>query len=165
MRQLVCAIVGRRRAHQDSRDCVRYASLAAECAVNAGFAVLTGGREGAMYSAAHGAKRAGGFTIAILPENAHDAVEGDVYDLVLPTPIGIVRNVLTASACDVMIGVPGGSGTIEEMLFAQDFGRPVCQFPEWLESNRIVVPSVEDVEQLSRWLAAQRDVLQKRKVE
>lgn len=153
-RRLICAIVGRRVLDPDRDSATpEFATRAGRCAAQAGFAVLTGGKEGAMWYAAQSAKAAGGRTLAILPNNTHNAAVGDFYDYVLPTPIGIVRNVFTASACDVMIAVPGGSGTLEEILFAQDFGRPVIQFPGWLSINTLTVEACHTAEGLSAWLA------------
>jgi uncharacterized protein (TIGR00725 family) len=80
-----------------------------------------------MAEAARGAKDAGGVTLGILPGLLH--AEANPYlDFVLPSGIGIARNALTAAACDLMIALPGGSGTMEEMLFALDFGRTVISF-------------------------------------
>lgn len=135
--RLICSIVGRRvlTLPRDA-ETLALAEGAARAAVAAGYAVMTGGKEGAMLAAARAAKQVGGTTIAILPSNdKKDVVGEEWYDFVLPTPFGIVRNVLTASMCDVMVGVPGGSGTLEEMLFAQDFGRTVFQYSPWLDVN------------------------------
>jgi uncharacterized protein (TIGR00725 family) len=52
----------------------------------------------------------------------------EFLDYVLPTGLGIARNILTACACDIMVALQGGSGTLEEMLFAIDYERPVISF-------------------------------------
>jgi hypothetical protein len=80
-----------------------------------------------MEAAAEGARKAGALTVGVLPGNDH-ADASSAIDIVLPTGLGIVRNALTARMCHVMVGLPGGSGTLEEMLFAQDFGRPVLSY-------------------------------------
>jgi uncharacterized protein (TIGR00725 family) len=80
-----------------------------------------------MEQAAAGAKAVGGETIGLLPSLIH--AEGNEFlDIVLPTGFGIARNVLMASACDFMLSLPGGTGTLEEMCFALDFERPVLSW-------------------------------------
>lgn len=80
-----------------------------------------------MHHAARGARSVGGLTIGILrtldPKDANPFI-----DLILPTPLGYARNVLTASACECMIALAGGTGTIQEMTFALDFERPLLSF-------------------------------------
>ena len=128
MRNFVCAIVGGKDSNPQWTEAIaEMGRFAGEQAVNAGYCVLTGGLTGIMREAACGAKKTGGLTIGLLPGTQH--CDGNEFlDFILPTGIGIARNVLTACACDIMIGLPGGSGTLEEMLFAIDFGRPVISF-------------------------------------
>jgi uncharacterized protein (TIGR00725 family) len=130
-RRLIVAITGRKESSP------RYTPESAEAAFAAGrmcaelgLTVLTGGLSGVMEKAAEGAKSAGGLTIGILPGANHD--DGNKYlDFVLPSGIGIARNVLMAQACDFMLALPGGTGTLEELCFALDFGRPVISWGSW----------------------------------
>src|SRR5215467_1370354 len=128
MRHFVCAVVGGKETNSRwSAALATNAFFVGEEIARLGWAVLTGGLSGVMREAARGAKAAGGVTLGLLPGTEHQA--GNEYlDYVLPTSFGIGRNVLTACACDVMVGLAGGSGTLEEMLFAVDFGRPVISF-------------------------------------
>jgi hypothetical protein len=160
MRNLICAIVGRRVIRpEDHPRITDLANDAGKIASLAGFTVLTGGKHGAMEAACDGAHSVDGKTIALLPNNKHEAVIGKDYDFVLPTPMGIMRNALTASMCDIMIAVPGGSGTLEEILFATDFGRPVILFSEWCNISSMELAVCHSRTDLQEWVQEQRERL------
>lgn len=127
-RQLVCAIVGCKSS--SSRFTPQVADQAFQAGLLAsslGFAVLTGGLSGVMSAAAAGARSGDGHTVGILPGDKHDDANPHM-SLVLPSGLGYARNYLTALGCDVMIALPGGNGTLEEMLFALDFDRLVISW-------------------------------------
>ena len=130
-RRLVIAITGRKESSpRYTTDTAEAAFQAGRLCAELGLTVLTGGLSGVMEKAAEGAKSAGGLTLGILPGANHD--DGNKYlDLVLPSGIGIARNVLLAQACDFMLALPGGTGTLEELCFALDFGRPVISWGSW----------------------------------
>ncbi len=138
-RKLVLAVTGRRGdSPKWNAEQAAAAKAAGRVAAGLGLTVLTGGLSGVMEHAAAGAKAAGGETLGILPGGKHD--DGNPYlDLVLPSGLGIARNVLVASACDFMLALPGGTGTLEELCFAADFGRPSLSWGSWdLEGVRKV---------------------------
>jgi uncharacterized protein (TIGR00725 family) len=130
-RRLVVAITGRKQSSpRYTPETAQAAFDAGRIAAELGLAVLTGGLSGVMEKAAEGAKSAGGDTIGILPGDRHE--DGNKFlDFVLPSGIGIARNVLLAQACDFMIALPGGTGTLEEICFALDFNRPVLTWGSW----------------------------------
>lgn len=130
-RRLVLAITGRKETSpRYNPELARAAVNAGRIAAGLGLTVLTGGLSGVMERAADGAKSAGGETIGILPGGNHD--DGNQFlDYVLPSGIGIARNVLMANACDFMLALPGGTGTLEELCFALDFERPVISWGSW----------------------------------
>ena len=130
-RRLVIAITGRKESSpRYTKETAEAAFAAGRACAELGLTVLTGGLSGVMEKAAEGAKSGGGLTIGILPGANHD--DGNKYlDLVLPSGIGIARNVLLAQACDFMLALPGGTGTLEELCFALDFGRPVISWGSW----------------------------------
>ncbi len=134
-RRLVCAVVG---CKDGSR---RYTPAVAReaYAVGALAAVLTGGLSGVMERAAAGAREAGGLAIGILPGLDH-ADANESLDVVLPSGLGYARNCVVAAACDVMIALPGGTGTLEEMCFASDFGRTVVSYGSWRVPGAARVP-------------------------
>lgn len=138
-RKLVLAVTGRKETSPRYNAELAAAALAAgKIAAGLGLTVLTGGLGGVMERAAEGAKSAGGETIGILPGGRHE--DGNRFlDLVLPSGIGIARNVLMASACDFMLALPGGTGTLEELCFAVDFERPALSWGSWeIEGARTV---------------------------
>src|SRR5581483_9700574 len=69
-------------------------------------------------------REAGGLTVGFLPHA--DAAHANPYlDLVFPTGLGTVRNVLTARCSDAVIVVGGGVGTLNEMTLAYDYAVPI----------------------------------------
>jgi uncharacterized protein (TIGR00725 family) len=93
--------------------------------VDAGFRVLTGGRNGVMAAAHRGAHDAAnyvpGATIAILPGGDVDGAN-EWADIVIPTDLDHARNVIVAQSRAV-IAVGGRAGTLSEMAYAWHFRR------------------------------------------
>ena len=85
--------------------------------------LLSGGRGGVMRAACKGAKAAGGLTVGILPESKDEANE--YIDVPLATGLGLRRNMVIVHAADVVIALHGRWGTLNEISFAQIFGRPL----------------------------------------
>lgn len=130
-RKLILAITGRKdTSPRYNPELALAAKSAGRIAAGLGLTVLTGGLSGVMERAAEGAKSAGGETVGILPGGRHEDANR-FLDLVLPSGIGIARNALMASACDFMLALPGGTGTLEELCFALDFERPVISWGSW----------------------------------
>jgi uncharacterized protein (TIGR00725 family) len=130
-RKPVCVVVGcnarsARFTPQVRERAFRIGALAAEV----GFTVLTGGLGGVMASACEGARSIDGETIGILPGSAKKDANAFVQ-AVLPSGIGYARNYLTVLAADVVVALNGGRGTLEEICFALDFGRPVFSWDSW----------------------------------
>jgi len=98
----------------------------------AGHEVVCGGRGGVMEAVCRGASERGGHTIGILPG---DRVEGanDYVDTPIATGLGYARNVLVVRNGRAVIAVDGATGTLSELAFALDFGRPVAG----LDTHRI----------------------------
>ena len=92
--------------------------------------LVCGGLGGMMEAAAEGAKKAGGETLGILPGN--DAAAANSFiDLALPTGLGPVRNLLLVRACDAVIAIHGGYGTLTEIAFALRLDIPVVGLKTW----------------------------------
>ncbi|MBX9884124.1 MAG: hypothetical protein K2X68_04040 [Novosphingobium sp.] len=125
LRRPVCAIVGCGGVSSKwTNECEAMAVAAGRAAAQAGFLVLTGGHDGVMSAAARGAKLSGGVTMGILrSERMADCNQWT--DIVIPTGMGIARNVAIALACDVMLALPGGHGTLQEVSVAIEYGRRV----------------------------------------
>ena len=116
-----------------SKWCIDVEWMAREVGARAsmlGFVVITGGHSGVMEAAARGAREAGGFVVGITTTELHR--DGNRWcSIVLPSGMGIGRNNLTALGCDVMVGLPGGLGTLQEMTFAIEHARPVLSWGSW----------------------------------
>ena len=82
-----------------------------------GAVLISGGMSGVMEAASRGASEAGGITIGLLPGSDKSGANPYI-DIALPTGIGLMRNVLTVRACDVVIMISGGLGTLNELTVA-----------------------------------------------
>ena len=92
--------------------------------------LVCGGLGGIMTSAAEGAKSRKGLTVGLLPgDKASDA--NPFIDVALPTGLGAVRNALIVRACDAVIAIRGGYGTLSEIAFALRLKVPVVGLQTW----------------------------------
>jgi uncharacterized protein (TIGR00725 family) len=89
--------------------------------------LVTGGLGGTMEAVTKGFKSAGGLTIGIIPGYEKDDANPYV-DIVIPTGLGLARNVLVVKSADVVIAFPGKSGTLSEIAYCLQFGIPVISF-------------------------------------
>ena len=97
-------------------------------AIEAGFRLISGGRDGIMEAASRGARSAPswreGDVIGILP--SYDRGQANRYcDVVIPTGLGLARNVVLVASADVVVAIAGGSGTLSEIALAWQLGKPV----------------------------------------
>ena len=89
-----------------------------------GLTVLCGGRAGVMEAVCRGVAEGGGLSIGLLPDTEPEAANSHVT-VPLATGIGVARNALIARAAHSLIAIGGGYGTLSEIAFALQFGRPV----------------------------------------
>ena len=95
-----------------------------------GATLICGGLDGVMYSAAKGAKEAGGLTIGILPGNSQ--VDANPYiDIPIVTGLGHARNIIVAYSGDAVIAIGGKLGTLSEISFSLIKGTPVIGLDTW----------------------------------
>ena len=79
--------------------------------------VYGGGMVGLMGQVARSLKAAGGHTIGVIPEALHiDGVVNTIDDELIITPDMHTRKAKMIELADGFIGLPGGFGTLEEML-------------------------------------------------
>ena len=92
--------------------------------------LVCGGLGGVMEAASRGAKLEGGLTVGILPHD--NSKEANQYiDFPVATGLGIGRNVIIARTADALIAVGGEYGTLSEIAFALQMGKPVVGIKTW----------------------------------
>jgi uncharacterized protein (TIGR00725 family) len=134
------------------------AELASAEEVGAGLAslgavVVTGGLGGVMEAACLGARSRRGRTLGILPGEDREAANGWV-EIAVATGLGELRNGLIVRACDALVAVGGGHGTLSEVALALKLGRPVVGLGTWAVHgvDEVTTPA-EAVERVARHLA------------
>jgi uncharacterized protein (TIGR00725 family) len=109
---------------------IRVAETVGRLLATRGAVVVCGGLGGVMEGVCRGVAGAGGLSVGLLsgddPEAANPAV-----GLALATGLGELRNGLVARACQGMIAIGGGYGTLSEVAFMLRLGRPVCAIDSW----------------------------------
>jgi len=90
-----------------------------------GWILLNGGRaSGIMEASARGAKENGGLTIGILPGN-DPAWASEYIDIPILTGIGFARNYINVLTSEVVVALPGRTGTISEIALTLNIGKKV----------------------------------------
>lgn len=89
-----------------------------------GAVLVTGGLDGVMKAACHGAKDGGGLTLGIIPQN-DPSFANEYCDLVVPSGMGLARDFLNALSADGVIIIGGGSGTLSETCAAYMYKKPI----------------------------------------
>lgn len=118
-----------------------------------GFILISGGLSGVMEFVSKGAKQAGGLTVGIIPSTNKQQANPYV-DVPIATGIGYARNTIVATAADVVIALPGETGTLSEIAFALNLGKPVIDLGNWGISGMIKAGSageaIEVIKKLTR---------------
>ncbi len=134
-RKPVIAVVGAGKCSKKLRDMA--AEVGKYVAENGGV-IVSGGMGGIMEGVSRGAKEAGGVTIGILPTDQKDDANKYI-DYVLPSGFGEARNLLVIRAADAVIAFPGKYGTLSEMAFALQAGKPLISVNAWKLGDDIKV--------------------------
>ncbi len=92
--------------------------------------LVCGGLGGVMAAASEGAQSAGGVTIGILPGTDRSDANSFI-EYAIPTGMGEARNLLVVRSSDAIIALPGGSGTLSELAFAQKLEKHIIDFGGW----------------------------------
>jgi len=107
-----------------------------------GAILVCGGLSGVMEAASRGAKKAGGFTMGILPGNTLD--DANIYvDIPVATGLGYGRNSLVAMNSDVIIAIDGQYGTLSEIAYGCIYRKKVIGMGTWDVEGVIPVDSPE----------------------
>jgi len=95
-----------------------------------GYTVVCGGGSGVMEAVSKGCSSSGGAVVGILPGEDPRA-SNDFVSIPIPTGIGVSRNRIIALSGQVVCAVGGSYGTLSEIAFALQAGRPVCCTGSW----------------------------------
>jgi uncharacterized protein (TIGR00725 family) len=148
MNRTTIAVIGGREADKallkDAEEVGRL--LAARGAV-----LVCGGLGGVMEAASRGMKSAGGLTVGILPQD-HKRDANASIDVAIATGLGIGRNVIIARTADAVIAVGGEYGTLSEIAFALQLGKPVVGIGTW--EIKGVVPAAGAADAVAKVFAA-----------
>ena len=83
-----------------------------------------------MEAAARGASAAGGTVIGIVPGSSPEQANRHCTHVVA-TGVGHARNLAVVSSGDAVIAIGGEWGTLSEIAFARELGRPVVALSSW----------------------------------
>jgi len=92
-----------------------------------GVVVLCGGLVGVMTAVSRGAAEAGGTVVGVLP-NGDWRTANPWVTIPIATGVGVARNAIIARAALALVAVGGGYGTLSEIAFGLQFGKPVLGF-------------------------------------
>lgn len=92
--------------------------------------LVSGGLSGTMKAVCSGFKVGGGLTLGIIPSYCKEDANPFV-DIVLPTGMGLARNLLVVKSADVVVALPGAAGTLSEIAYCLQFGIPVISLNSW----------------------------------
>jgi uncharacterized protein (TIGR00725 family) len=99
-----------------------------------GCILICGGHGGVMEAACRGASEAGGLTIGVMPEDDRSQVNPYVR-IPIVTGIGLARNRTIVLSADAVIAIDGGYGTLSELAYALQAGKPVVGLGTWSFSS------------------------------
>ena len=114
----------------------------------AGAVLVCGGRTGVMEAASRGAHEEGGLVVGILPGSSPEEANPFV-DVPIVTNLGLARNVLVVQTAQALIAVDGSYGTLSELAFALQLGKPIAGLRTWEVDSQI--HRVETPAEAVRW--------------
>ncbi|MBS1114642.1 MAG: hypothetical protein H6Q94_371 [Nitrospirae bacterium] len=133
----VIAVIGGRK---EGKALLKEAEDAGRLIAERGAILICGGLKGIMEAASKGARSAGGLTVGILPHDHKDAAN-DSIDVAIATGLGIGRNIIIARTADALIAIGGEYGTLSEIAFGLQLGKPVIGIKSW--DIRGVIPAYD----------------------
>lgn len=123
-----------------SREDYEVAREVGRLIARAGALLVCGGKSGVMEAASKGAWEENGFTIGILPGN--DLSEANQFvSAPVATGMGIGRNIIIVHTAQAIIAVDGKFGTLSEISYALQLGKPVFALNAWPD-----IPDIRVVE-------------------
>jgi uncharacterized protein (TIGR00725 family) len=140
--KLVIAVIGGGR--NVTPDLLQTAETVGRCIAQSGAALICGGLGGIMEAACRGACEAGGETIGVLPSNDKESANPWVT-LPIATNMGSARNLIIVQSASAVIAVGGAYGTLSEIAFSLDFGKPIIGMQSWdIDPAMQIVKSPEE---------------------
>ncbi len=113
--------------------------------------LISGGLGGVMEAVSRGMKSEGGLTVGLLPQD-HKRDANDFVDVAIATGLGIGRNVIIARTADAVIAVGGEYGTLSEIAFSLQLGKPVVGIRTW--DIKGVITAVDAADAVGKVFAA-----------
>jgi uncharacterized protein (TIGR00725 family) len=107
--------------------------------------VVCGGLGGVMEAVAKGASEAGGTVIGIVPSEDR-ATANRWCTHVIATGVGSARNLAVVSSGDAVIAIGGEWGTLSEIAYARQAGRPVVALGSWRVTPATPIHGGEGIE-------------------
>ena len=140
MKRLIAIVGGR----DTTQELLEQATQVGRLIARSGFGLVCGGMGGIMEAAAKGCKEEGGLTVAILMHD-NPKYANPYMDVVIPTGLGIARNLLVVRAGEAVIAIDGKYGTLSEIAYALQINKPVIGIKTWDVSEAIIkVNSAEE---------------------
>lgn len=140
MRKKVVSIIG---GHSCNKEVEQIAHSLGEKLAKVADIIVCGGLSGTIKAVCMGFKTAGGLTIGIIP--SYDKSDANAFvDIVIPTGLGLARNVLVVKSADVVVALPGEMGTLSEIAYSLQFGIPVVNLSSWEIKGMIKVKTAEE---------------------
>jgi len=144
MREPIIAVIG---GKDVSEKHLRWAERVGQLIAERGGILITGGLSGVMEAASKGAISAGGITVGILPtERIEDA--NSFVKIPVATGLGIARNTIIARTAQAMIAIGGQYGTLSEIAFGLQLGKPVIGLGSWQIKGMLQAETPEEAVKL-----------------
>ncbi len=140
MRKKVVGVIG---GHNCSNEVEQLAQNLGKKLAKVVDILISGGLGGTMKAICQGFKVSGGLTIGIIP--SYDKNDANEYvDVIIPSGLGLARNVLVVKSADVVVALPGEAGTLSEIAYALQFRIPVVSLKSWDIPGVVKVNTVEE---------------------
>lgn len=139
-KKILISVIGGRRVE---KSLLKEAELVGRLLAQKNAVLICGGLGGVMEAVSRGMRSEGGLTVGILPQDHRDKANSFV-DVPIATGLGIGRNVIIARAADAVIAVGGEYGTLSEIAFALQMGKPVVGISTWNIKGVIPAKAAEE---------------------
>jgi len=139
-KKILISVIGGRRVE---KSLLKEAELVGRLLAQKNAILICGGLGGVMEAVSRGMRSEGGLTVGILPQDHRDKANSFV-DVPIATGLGIGRNVIIARTADAVIAIGGEYGTLSEIAFALQMGKPVVGISTWNIKGVIPAKAAEE---------------------